>query len=282
MDNMLSFLEILFSETDIEKVLKNIIFHIKDIIKADRTTLFIYNPEENILESIIITGENITKIKLPINKSSIAGYTFLKDKIINIKDAYNDNELKSIDPQLKHDKSWDVKTGYKTKSILAIPIKRGSQKLGVLELINKEPYFTKEDEEKLKEVSKFIAIAIENALNISKIMQKQKEEKVIIENIAEAVAITDLNLNLIEINASFMEMIGYRYSLDEIKNYSLSYILEEFKDTLEEKARIVKEKYIPTEINLELIKIKITPVIVSEFGEEKLKKLVFIFKYPKG
>ena len=142
MDNMLSFLEILFSETDIEKVLKNIILHIKDIIKADRTTLFIYNKEENVLESIIITGENITKIKLPINSSSIAGFTFLKDKIVNIKDVYDEKELKNIDPQLEHDKSWDKKTGYRTKSILAVPIKKGNQKLGVLELINKEPFFT--------------------------------------------------------------------------------------------------------------------------------------------
>ena len=134
----------------------------------------------------------------------------------------------------------------------------------------------------MKEISKFIAIAIENALNISKIMQNQKEEKVIIENIAEAVAITDLNLNLIEINASFMEMIGYRYSLDEIKNYKLHEILEELKNLLQQKSEIVKEKFIPTEISLELLKVKITPVIINEFGEEKLKKLVFIFKYPKG
>jgi PAS domain S-box-containing protein len=282
MNDLLSFLETLFSDTDIENVIKNIIYHTKDVVNADRTTLFIYNEEENILESIVATGEDIIKIKLPVNSQSIAGYTFLKDKIVNIKDVYDENELKNIDTQLKHDKTLDKKTGYRTKSILAIPVKKGNKKLGVLELINKEPFFTKEDEKKLKKISKFIAIALENALHVYKLMQKQEEEKSIIENIAEAIAITDVNLKILDVNPSFLEMTGYRYNFENLKNEKITKVLSELKEFIEAKIKVVRKKLLPVEINLELVKVKILPIIVSEFNETKLKKFIFIFKYPKG
>ncbi len=282
MKDILNFIELLFSENNIEKLLKTIISKTKEYIGADRGTLFLYNEEENILESIVLHGDNIQKIKLPIDTKSIAGYSFTKNQMLNIKDVYDEAELKNIDENINHDKKWDKLTGYRTKSILAIPINRGEKKLGVLELINKEPYFSKDDEEKAKLIAKFIGIALDNAIVSSKMLQKQKEEKTIIENIAEAVAITDLEMKILEVNSSFMEMVGFRYSFDEIEGNFLHKVLKELSQNLQEKTDKVKNHWIPEEIISELIKVKILPVITKEFNEEKLKKLVYIFKYPKG
>jgi len=282
MKDIFTFLELIFSENDIEKLLRTIIFHTTDYIGADRCTLFLYNEEEKILESIVIQGKNIEKIKLPIDESSIAGFSFYKNKLLNIKNAYDENELKNIDNNLKHNKKWDEITGYKTISILAVPIKKGNKKLGVLELINKKPFFTKEDEEKIKLIVKFIGIALDNAINIMKMVQKQEEERRIIENIAEAVVITDTEMKIIEVNSSFMEMIGFRYTFQQVKNDYLYKILSEISEEIIDKTNKVKENGISFEIISELIKIKIFPVIIKEFNEEKLKKLVYIFKYPKG
>ncbi len=70
---------------------------------------------------------------VPISKKSISGYCAYTGSILNIKDAYN------IDPSspYKFNSSTDVSTGYKTISILAVPlITNNDQTLGVLQIIN--------------------------------------------------------------------------------------------------------------------------------------------------
>ncbi|RMA97617.1 GAF domain-containing protein [Hydrogenothermus marinus] len=282
MKNVLNFLEVLFSENDIEKLLKNIISYTKEYIKADRGTLYLYNEENNSLESIVIEGENISKIELKIDKNSITGYAFLEDKILNIKDVYDEKNLKKIDKNLKHNEELDKKIGYKIKSILVIPIKKGNKKLGILELIKKEKSFSKKDEEKLNLIAKFIGIALYNSLTIVNILQKQEEKKILIENIAEAIVITDLDMKILEVNSSFMEMLGFRYTFGEIKDRYLPDILSEISKELIQKTENVKKSWIADELLSDLIKIKILPVIIKDFNKEKLKKIIYIFKYPKG
>ena len=52
-------------------------------------------------------------------------------------DAYDDEEIEAIHPDLKFDKAWDEKTGYRTTQILATPVKYEGAILGVLQLINR-------------------------------------------------------------------------------------------------------------------------------------------------
>lgn len=281
-DVILEFLELLFSEIGIEKVLKNILTNVKTIFKADRVTLFLYNQEEDVLESIIVSVDELVKIKIPVNKTSIAGYTFITKKLVNIQDVYNEKELKKIDPYLSHDKTWDKKYKYKTKSILAVPILKGEKALGVLEVINKEPYFTQKDEELIKLIIKFIALSVDNSLNIYKLYQKTEEEKIIIENISESVAITDQNFKIVDVNTSFLEMLGYRYDYEDIKGMMIEDILGEIGSIIKENSDKIKNGYLPVDLNFEFIKIKIIPIFLEQFGEEKLNKIIFIFKYPKG
>jgi two-component system sensor histidine kinase DegS len=72
---------------------------------------------------------------VPITKESISGYTAVTGKSIRIDDAYN------ISPDLEynHDKSFDILTGYKTISMLSVPMKdRNNNVAGVIQLINKK------------------------------------------------------------------------------------------------------------------------------------------------
>lgn len=65
----------------------------------------------------------------------------------------------------RFDSSIDRQTGFTTKSILAMPILRRDELLGVLEVINKRGggYFTDEDAALLEVVTTQAAVAIENA-----------------------------------------------------------------------------------------------------------------------
>jgi len=66
----------------------------------------------------------------------------MSGKTFNIVNAYDDKELKKINPELTFDRSWDEKTGYKTEQVLVAPIKFSKYLLGVVQLINKERWQT--------------------------------------------------------------------------------------------------------------------------------------------
>ena len=106
--------------------LDDILFQLKDEIMAffgaDRMTVYMVDGVKRELISRYKSGEEISEIRIPISKTSIAGHAAMRQKMINVKDVYDDDELSAIDPDLKFDKNWDVRTGYKTKSVLVYPV----------------------------------------------------------------------------------------------------------------------------------------------------------------
>lgn len=70
---------------------------------------------------------------MPIDENSIAGYVALTGEIVNIRDAYH---LPEGVPYAIN-RSFDVESGYRTRSILAVPIRNQKDRVvGVLQLIN--------------------------------------------------------------------------------------------------------------------------------------------------
>jgi type II secretory ATPase GspE/PulE/Tfp pilus assembly ATPase PilB-like protein len=69
-----------------------------------------------------------------------------------------------IHQNLKFDLSWDQKSGYKTKQVLAVPVVFDQKLLGVLQLINKKDggAFTKVDEKTGIEIARVLGIAFHN------------------------------------------------------------------------------------------------------------------------
>lgn len=80
---------------------------------------------------------NLETFISPITKESIFGYSVITGETVRIDDAY------SLSPALdyRHNNSFDLHTGYVTKSILATPIKdHEGNILGVIQLINKKKF----------------------------------------------------------------------------------------------------------------------------------------------
>src|SRR5687767_4368964 len=89
--------------------------------------------------SKVKTGLNSFKdLKLPIAEHSIAGYVALAKKTINIKDVYDDGELRGVNPNLRFLQEVDKRTGYRTKQMLVAPIgeSSGAELIGVIQIIN--------------------------------------------------------------------------------------------------------------------------------------------------
>jgi HD-GYP domain-containing protein (c-di-GMP phosphodiesterase class II) len=74
-----------------------------------------------------------TEFEIPLRENSLAGYTALHGEVINLADAWRipSNRPYHFNP------SYDEETGYRTRSMLTLPMKNGrGEVIGVLQLIN--------------------------------------------------------------------------------------------------------------------------------------------------
>ncbi|MGR3178549.1 MAG: GAF domain-containing protein [Candidatus Anammoxibacter sp.] len=133
---------------DMREVINLVMDKAVKLLDADRSTLYLYNENDNQLVSEFVIGEKINQIKVPLNSSSISGHCGTHRKMINVKNVYNTKALKRRG--LTFNTYFDKINRYKTKSILSVPLSDlDGNLLGVLELINKNSAqgFSKKDED---------------------------------------------------------------------------------------------------------------------------------------
>jgi HD-GYP domain-containing protein (c-di-GMP phosphodiesterase class II) len=113
------------------------------------------------------------KLELPpleINEKSVAGYCGLHRKSINVADVYHDESFDWSGP-----KKYDKINGYKTKSMLVIPlIDKENELIGVMQLINAKKDndiipFTKDVEYVITSLASQCAILLSNMLLLENI-----------------------------------------------------------------------------------------------------------------
>ncbi len=172
----------LSSERDTDRLLENILMGAKELTNADAGTVYTRTEDDSLKFQIIrndsldiamggTTGKEISFPDLPLYKDGkgnlemVAAHVALKDKTINIPDAY---EAKGFD--FTGTKAFDQKTGYRSQSFLAIPMKNHeSEIIGVLQLINatdpdsgKIVPFSAEDQQLAQSLASQAAIAMTN------------------------------------------------------------------------------------------------------------------------
>jgi type II secretory ATPase GspE/PulE/Tfp pilus assembly ATPase PilB-like protein len=111
----------------------------------------------------LFNADRLTIYSVAEDKHSIAGFVALAKKAVNIKDVYDDGELRSLNPNLRFLQEVDKRTGYRTKQMLVAPIfEAGSTELiGVIQIINNKTGspFGVLAEEGVAELSQTLAIA---------------------------------------------------------------------------------------------------------------------------
>lgn len=131
---------------DSDILLESILSEARSIVNADSGSIYIVDDENpnklkikyaqnNTQQSMLAPGEKLPYnfFSFEINEKSIAGYCALKHEIVNIEDAYNIPE----DKPYKFNVDTDRKTGYKTTSMMTLPlVTSNGDTLGVLQIIN--------------------------------------------------------------------------------------------------------------------------------------------------
>ncbi len=154
----------IFAASNLDEILIDLKNDITELFDAERLTIYYVDGIQRELVSRFKSGDEIEEIRIPISPKSIAGYAAYKQKMVNIKDVYDDAELKVIDPVLKFDRSWDEKTGIRTAQVLVAPIIFKKLLLGGIQLINRKygDSFSEVDEKNVLELSETLGIGFYN------------------------------------------------------------------------------------------------------------------------
>ncbi len=168
------------AETNIDVLLKVIAEETKSAIQADRCSVFLYDKKSNELWSKVALGMDSQEIRFPADKG-LAGHVVKTGETINIKDAYQDERF---------NKEIDLQTGYKTKTILCMPIKNMKQeKIGAFQVLNKlDGEFTEEDEDLLIAIGSSAGISLENAQLFKRQQEMFIEQKQVFDSFIDTLA----------------------------------------------------------------------------------------------
>jgi len=149
-------------EANVEKVLLRITLAATFMLDADRATLYVLDQARNELWSRALTqggerGESvlaINEIRLPLDGTSLAADVARTGTSLRIDEPYGDPRF---------DASVDARTGYRTRSILVVPINsRDRRRLGVLQAVNHAGGpFRAEDERYAESLATSAGIALE-------------------------------------------------------------------------------------------------------------------------
>ena len=124
---------------NVDEIMLEVSQEICNLFNADRLTIYAVGEDKASLISKIKTGLNSFKdLKLPIAEQSIAGYVALSKKLINLRDVYDEAELKSYNANLRFLQEVDKRTGYRTKQVLCAPVvdAQSGELIGVVQIIN--------------------------------------------------------------------------------------------------------------------------------------------------
>ena len=103
---------------DLDEILIDLKEEITSLFSAERMTVYVIDGVKRELVSRFKSGEEIAEIRIPVTKDSLAGYSALTHQLLNVANVYDDKEITAIDEGLHFDKSWDQKTGYRTRQVL--------------------------------------------------------------------------------------------------------------------------------------------------------------------
>ena len=259
----------LTAQRDLDKLLKLILTKAKEFSNSDAGTLYLI--ENNQLHFRVTQNNQLNKNHADVDWPSIELYRengeknlgltvtlcALTSMIINIEDVYN-NEMFDFSGT----KNFDKLSGYKTQSMLVIPLKNHkSEVIGVLQLINKIENskivpFNREDEELTLSLASQAGVVITRVKQEKELLNREKEERRRLREILDVSpnAIILFSDNIVKFaNREFLNLIDDKdiidreFDLDSILDKTHNFqdsnrVLSSFTKLCDTKRAIVKTK----------------------------------------
>ena len=161
---------IITSTLDLDELMSLVMEKAQEVMHAEASSIMLINEETGYLECEIALGKVQDKVQNKIQLKigqGIAGWVAETGNAIIVPDVSSDSRFFS---------EIDQTTGFKTRSILAAPLKIKDKVIGVAEVINRmdaQP-FTKENLEIFQTFCRQVALAIENARMHRYMLEQQR------------------------------------------------------------------------------------------------------------
>jgi sigma-B regulation protein RsbU (phosphoserine phosphatase) len=158
------------SSLNLDQILENVMTISKQVMNADASSLMLIDEKTNELVYEVALGTVGEKLKQEFRLKmgqGIAGTVAQEGKPLLLEDAYT---------HPKFYRGHDEATGYRTKSMITVPLKVRERITGVAQVINRldgKPFDT-DDLELFIALCSMVAIAIENAKMHRSLMEKQR------------------------------------------------------------------------------------------------------------
>ncbi|NEU79465.1 adenylate/guanylate cyclase domain-containing protein [Nostoc sp. UIC 10630] len=212
------------SSLDLEDTLKRVMDEAKELMNADRSTLWLIDHERHQLWTKITQDDGSTKeLRVPVGKG-FAGIVAASGKKLNIAfDLY-------YDPDSDTAKQLDQQNGYRTCSLLCMPVFNADQQLiGVTQLVNKkktgdfpaynpadwpkapdcfQASFDRNDEEFMEAFNIQAGVALQNAQLFATVKQQEQMQRDILRSLSNGVVSTDKTGLIIAANESAQRLLG--------------------------------------------------------------------------
>jgi adenylate cyclase len=196
---LLAITEAIATELHLDKLLAHILKATTQLLNAERSTLFIYDPSKDELWSQVAEGMGEEQIRIPAS-AGIAGAAFTSGEVLNVPRAYADPRF---NPEV------DRISGFRTRNMLNVPIvDRSGERLGVIQVLNKRGgSFTQNDIRRLKAFSADIAIAIQNARLFSDVLTLKNYNESILKSLSNGVITLDQQLIIVKVNEAAQRIL---------------------------------------------------------------------------
>ena len=211
------------SSLDLEDTLKKVMDQAKELMNADRSTLWLLDEDKGELWTKIPIAGNLTEIRIP-RSAGFAGMVAESGEPLLIPfDLYKD-------PRSETSKKTDQKTGYRTCSMLCMPVfNADDQLIGVTQLINKKKQgeypaynpenwpdapeqwkssFNRNDLEFMRAFNIQAGVALQNAKLFDQVKQQKQMQEDILRSLTNGVISTNQTGRIIAANECAKGLLG--------------------------------------------------------------------------
>ena len=211
------------SSLDLEETLSKVMDEAKELMQADRSTLWLLDRDRQQLWTKFLVNGKLQEIRIPM-EAGFAGQVVKSEEPLLIPCDLYDH------PNSATSKETDKKSGYRTCSMLCMPVFNADSKLiAVTQLINKKrhgefaPYdpatypeapecwkasFNRNDEEFMKAFNIQAGVALQNAQLFATVKQQEQMQRDILRSLSNGVISTDKEGKIIAVNESARALLG--------------------------------------------------------------------------
>jgi adenylate cyclase len=213
------------SSLDLEETLKKVMDEAKELMQADRSTLWLLDRDRHQLWTKIPIHDRLEEIRISIDAGFAGQVATSGEPLLIPFDLYDH-------PNSETAKETDRKTGYRTCSMLCMPVFNADGELiGVTQLVNKQkqgdypPYdpaaypeapdcwrasFNRNDQEFMKAFNIQAGVALQNAKLFATVKQQEQMQRDILRSLSNGVISTDKDGRIIAANESAREILGLK------------------------------------------------------------------------